>query len=88
MKCHDDFLASRMQQIRVEMFGDEGFGILSGALNIPARTWENFEKGVLIPGWTLLQFIELTGVEPQWLLTGNGERYRISPAKPRRSGSR
>ncbi len=44
-------------------------------MNIPARTWEHYEDGVTIPACVLLKFIGLTGVEPHWLLTGEGERY-------------
>ena len=36
----------------------------------------DFEAGVEVPGWIILRFIELTDVEPHWLLTGEGERYR------------
>ena len=61
---------------------------MSQAMNIPARTWEHFENGVMIPAWILLQFIELTGVEPHWLLTGEGDRYRIPPVKSSSGASR
>jgi hypothetical protein len=69
-------LASRVREIRLDMFGEDGVASLSDALAIPARTWLNCENGVMMPAWTLLQFIDLTGAEPRWLLTGEGERYR------------
>jgi hypothetical protein len=81
-------LASRVREIRLETFGDDGIATLAQAMNIPTRTWEHFENGVTIPAWILLQFIELTGVEPHWLLTGEGERYRVRPAKSGRLASR
>lgn len=88
MQGHSDHLASRIRQIRVEKFGAEGVANVSRAMNIAPRTWDHFENGVMIPAWVLLQFIELTGVEPYWLLTGKGERYRIPPVKSSRRASR
>ena len=88
MQGNSDHLASRVREIRLEKFGGEGGANLSQALNIPARTWEHFENGVMIPAWILLQFIEITGVEPHWLLTGKGERYRVLPVKSVRGASR
>jgi hypothetical protein len=88
MQGHGDLLASRVREIRAEKFGTDGVASLAKALNIAAPTWENFENGVLIPGWILLQFIALTGVEPVWLLTGKGDRYRVPPVKLRRGASR
>jgi len=88
MQRNSDLLASRVREIRLETFGGEDIANVSQAMNIPARTWEHFENGVLMPAWILLQFIEITGVEPHWLLTGKGERYRISPAKSIRPASR
>ncbi len=53
------------------MCGERGF-LMAAALNLPARTWANYESGVIIPGLVLLRFIEFTGVEPRWFLTGEG----------------
>ena len=75
-------LSLRVRQIRLERFGDDGVSALSRALEIPASTWEHYEGGVTIPAWAILQFIEITGADPHWLLTGEGERYRDRPAKP------
>jgi len=50
---------------------------LAEALGLPARTWAHYESGVTIPGLTLLRFIDAVGVEPRWLLTGEGRRYRV-----------
>ena len=33
----------------------------------------------MIPGHVILQFIEIAEVDPHWLLTGDGERYRARP---------
>jgi hypothetical protein len=76
MSRNGDTLSDRLREIRLDRFGEHGILTLSKAMGIPARTWENFEAGVQVPGWALLQFIEFSGVEPHWLLTGEGERYR------------
>ena len=49
---------------------------LARRLNLPARTWYNYETGVTVPAEVLLGFIEQTGVNPTWLLNGEGPRYR------------
>jgi hypothetical protein len=43
---------------------------------LPARTWYNYETGVTVPAEVLLGFIDQTGANPTWLLTGEGARYR------------
>ena len=88
MQGKNDLLASRIREIRAEKFGADGVAKVSQAINLAARTWENFENGVTIPAGILLQFIELTGVEPRWLLTGIGERYRFPPLISSRGASR
>ncbi len=45
-------------------------------LNLPARTWYNYETGVTVPAEVLLGFIEQTGANPEWLLSGEGSRFR------------
>ena len=76
MSVAEASLSERLRRIRLDRFGEHGIPALSDAINIPARTWENIERGVQIPGSVILQFIEITRVEPHWLLTGEGERYR------------
>ena len=88
MQGSNDLLASRVREIRLERFGNDGTATVAKAMNIPTRTWENFENGVTIPAWILLQFIEITGVQPYWLLTGNGERYRVPSVQPVHRASR
>jgi hypothetical protein len=77
MQSHTELLASRVREVRIEKFGTEGVPNLSQAMSIAAPTWEHFENGVMIPALILLKFIALTGVEPHWLLSGTGDRYRI-----------
>jgi SOS-response transcriptional repressor LexA len=69
-------LSRRLREIREELFGVHGGPELARRLNLPARTWYNYETGVSVPYDVLLSFIELAGVNPMYLLSGEGERYR------------
>ncbi len=70
-------LAGRLREVRLELYGEHGGPLLAQELAIPFRTWWNYERGCTIPGETILRFITLTGTEPHWLLTGEGDRYRV-----------
>jgi hypothetical protein len=74
-----DLLAGRLRIVRLDRYGEHGGPLLAGALGIPVRTWIRYESGATIPGLVLLRFIEVANVEPQWLLTGEGQRYRVGP---------
>jgi hypothetical protein len=69
-------LAQRVREVRLDRYGVHGGPILAESLRIPYRTWHNYETGCTIPAPTILQFIELTEANPQWLLTGIGEKYQ------------
>lgn len=69
-------LGLRLRLIRIESFGADGVAALGLALGLPVQTWINYEAGVAIPGHVLLRFMDETRVEPAWLLSGQGERYR------------
>src|SRR5262245_7411300 len=71
-------LSRRLREIRQEIFGEHGGPELARRLGLPARTWYNYETGVTVPAEVLLGFIEQTGVNPMWLLSGEGARYRHS----------
>ena len=71
-------LSRRLREIRQEIFGEHGGPELARRLNLPARTWYNYETGVTVPAEVLLGFIEQTGANPMWLLNGEGPRYRHS----------
>jgi hypothetical protein len=43
-------------------------------LELPPQTWRNYEQGVDMPANVMLEFLEITGAYPHWLLTGEGER--------------
>jgi len=68
-------LSRRLRDIRQDLFGEHGGPELARRLNLPARTWYNYETGVTVPAEVLLGFIEQTGVNPMWLLSGEGPRY-------------
>ncbi len=71
-------LSRRLLEIRIERYGKVGVTSLAATLGLPELTWENYEAGVIIPGHVILQFIEATGANPRWLLTGEGPRF-VSP---------
>jgi hypothetical protein len=60
----------------MELFGEHGGPELARKLDLPARTWYNYETGVTVPAEVLLGFIDQTGTNPLWLLTGEGPKYR------------
>jgi len=68
-------LSRRLREIRQELFGDHGGPELARRLDLPARTWYNYETGVTVPAEVLLAFIEQTGASPSYLLSGHGPRY-------------
>jgi hypothetical protein len=70
-----DGLCRRVRQIRVELYGENGGPMLAEALNVPFRTWANYEAGVAMPALVMLRFIVLTGACPHWLLTGEPPQY-------------
>ncbi len=77
VKCR---LSERLHEIRVELFGDRGGSEMARRLDLPVRTWYNYEAGVTVPAEVLLRFMELTSVEPMWLLHGQGSKFRREPS--------
>jgi hypothetical protein len=68
-------LAGRIRDVRIALYGENGGPILAAALGIPFRTLHNYELGCTVPAHSILRFIELTGVDPHWLLTGDGAQF-------------
>jgi hypothetical protein len=68
-------LGRRVREIRVALYGENGGPLLAEELKVPYPSLHDFENGCTIPGESILRFIELTGVHPHWLLTGDGERF-------------
>jgi Peptidase S24-like len=79
-------LAERLTALRAELFGERGGPELSRQLNLPVRTWYNYESGVTVPAEVILKIIELTSVEPMWLLHGKGPKFR-APGSEKRDGA-
>jgi hypothetical protein len=69
-------LAARLAHLRIEVFGTEGRPEMAKRLGIPCQTWNNYEAGVIVPGVIILMLIELTSVEPRWLLNGAGPMFQ------------
>jgi hypothetical protein len=69
-------IAHRLRDIRQELFGELGGPELARRLNLPARTWYNYESGVSVPAEVLFAFVEQTGADPRWVLSGEGSKYR------------
>jgi hypothetical protein len=67
-------LADRMREIRLDLYGEDGLENLTRALEVPAQTWRNYERGITMPAELMIEFLVLTGVDPNWLLTGEGDR--------------
>ncbi len=68
-------LAARVHQTRVALYGENGGPLLAEALGVSFRTLHGYEIGRRIPAPFILRFIELTGVDPHWLLTGEGSQF-------------
>lgn len=73
-------LADRLRQIRSELYGERGGPELARRLGIPVRTWYNYEIGVTVPAEVVLRLVELTSVDPIWLLHGREPKFRVTPA--------
>src|SRR5690242_2086128 len=71
-------IAGRVRAVRLGRFGDD-VDLLAVALGLPSETWLNYEAGVVMPAEILLHYMTLTGVDPEWLLTGRGERRESLP---------
>jgi len=69
-------LGERLRNVRLEFFGEHGAPELARQLGLPTRTLLNYEAGVTVPGGVILRVILLCHVEPAWLATGQGPRYR------------
>jgi hypothetical protein len=76
-------LSERVRAVRLDLFGDEGGALLASLLGIPERRVARMEMHGPIPGHIILAFIEVTGANPSWLLSGNGDRYTRLAAERR-----
>jgi hypothetical protein len=69
-------LATRIHATRVALYGENGGPLLAQEMGISFRTLHRYENGRTIPAPRILRFIEVTGVDPHWLLTGQGSQFR------------
>ena len=77
-------LSERIRAIHIDFVGDLGRPALARLLGIPDRRLERFESGGPIPAEIILMLIEVTGVNPRWLQSGEGKRYlRREDIRPR-----
>ncbi len=76
-------LAARVRAIRCDRYGEHGGFLMADELGLLLKTWACYEAGCTIPAPVILRFIEVTGANPTWLLTGEGERYLA--AKPKKA---
>jgi hypothetical protein len=81
----DADLAERLREVRRRLLGEGGGPELARLLGLPARTWYNYETGVTIPAEVLLRFIEITGADPAFLRTGEGDPLKPEGGKPARA---
>ena len=83
MRVQQADLAIRVREVREDLYGEHGAQFLADALGLPVQTWINYEQGVMIPAETILKLIDVTGVSPHWLLTGQGPKYPArGPSRP------
>jgi hypothetical protein len=75
-------LSDRLRSLRTEFYGERGGPDLARTLGIPVRTWYNYENGVTVPAEIILKIVELTSVEPVWLLRGDGPKFRENGPNP------
>ena len=68
-------LAQRLREVREDMYGEYGGEFLADALEVPLQSWLNYESGVMVPADVILKLIVLARINPDWLLTGQGDMY-------------
>ena len=68
-------LSRRVREVREDLYGLHGAQFLADALELPLRTWVNYERGVTIPAGVILRLVVATGVNSRWLLDGRGPKY-------------
>jgi len=68
-------LAKRIREVRQTLYGEHGGPLLARKLGIPYRELHEYENGGTVPADAILRLIEQTGVNPHWLLTGDGARF-------------
>ena len=68
-------LATRLGEIRKDLYGEHGAQFLADALDVRVETWLNYETGDTVPAHVVLKLIDMALVNPHWLLTGQGDPH-------------
>jgi hypothetical protein len=76
-------IARRVRAVRITLCGEGGLAEFARLVGVPERTWRNYESGVVIPAQVMLRFLVLTGVDPNWLLAGEGDGPPDPAGNPR-----
>ncbi|WP_337177200.1 hypothetical protein [Paludisphaera sp.] len=71
-------MAGRLREVRMELYGEHGGPMLANELGITFGAWVGYETGATMPASVMLLFLQRTGANPRWLLTGDGPRYSAS----------
>ena len=74
-------IAERLRDVRICWYGEHGAQFFADAIGIPLRTWLNYESGITVPGDIMLGVVVMTRVNPEWLLSGRGEKFDHRLAK-------
>ncbi len=70
-------LGHRLREVRETVFGGPDLTALCDLMGVSDEQWMAYEGGGAMPTEIALLFIAATGVQPHWLLTGRGDRYRV-----------
>jgi transcriptional regulator with XRE-family HTH domain len=69
-------LGERLRSIRIELYGKRGLTALAQAIGVSDHALASYEAGSAAPAEVLLAFVEHTRADPNWLLHGEGPRFR------------
>ncbi len=72
----------RIVQLRQNFAGDKGKARFARTLGVKLSAYNNYEKDQLPPVAVLLKICEVTGTDPNWLLTGNRPTAQNPQATP------
>jgi len=71
----------RLERLRQEVFGPRGRATFARALGVSPSTYNYYEKDRLPPADLLARAADVTGADPEWLLTGRGDPFPTTPSK-------
>lgn len=76
-------ICERLRALREEVFGARGRATFARAINLSPSTYIYYEKGRVPPSDVLARAGEVTGARVEWLLTGEGPRFKVAPQADR-----